>query len=120
MNNRLPLYGIRLESESGVIVDNFSFRGISGTEFASIDTSLLHSVAAANIYDLFIFQYGVNVLYRPNDTANGYYHRRFVGTPRTITTTTAPANRRKSDRKVSGKKQFFWAHPPVDKCRSGG
>lgn len=80
LNNRLPLYGISLESESGVIVDNFSFRGISGTEFASIDTSLLNSVAAANIYDLFIFQYGVNVLYRPNDINFNWYARTLLPT----------------------------------------
>ncbi|UEG51272.1 hypothetical protein LK994_07290 [Ferruginibacter lapsinanis] len=74
-NNNLPLYGISLESESGVIVDNFSFRGISGTEFASIDTTLLNSIAEANLYDLFIFQYGVNVLYRPNDVNFNWYAR---------------------------------------------
>lgn len=71
----LPLYGISFESASGVIVDNFSFRGISGTEFGSIDSTFLNSIAETNMYDLFIFQYGVNVLYHPNDINFNWYAR---------------------------------------------
>jgi len=68
-----PVYGISFESDSGIFVDNFSFRGITGIEFASIDSSFLRSIAATNPYDLIIFQYGVNLLFRPNDKNFSWY-----------------------------------------------
>jgi lysophospholipase L1-like esterase len=74
-DSQLPIYGISFETASGVIVDNFSFRGISGVEFATIDSAFLNAVASENKYDLLIFQYGVNVLYRPNDTNFSWYAR---------------------------------------------
>ncbi|MCZ2458279.1 MAG: hypothetical protein LC128_01520 [Chitinophagales bacterium] len=72
---QLPVYGISFESGSGVILDNFSFRGITGLEFAKVDSSFLTSIAAANPYDLIIFQYGVNLLFRPNDKNFNWYAR---------------------------------------------
>lgn len=69
----IPIYGISFESENGIIVDNFSFRGISGIEFSSIDNDMLSAIAAENDYDLIIFQYGVNVLYKPNDINFNWY-----------------------------------------------
>ena len=72
-DNRLPVYGISFETGSGIIVDNFSFRGISGVEFGTIDTSFLSSVAKENNYDLIILQYGVNVLFKPNDRNFNWY-----------------------------------------------
>jgi len=74
-DNRLPIYGISFETESGIIVDNFSFRGISGVEFNAIDTNFLDAIAANNNYDLLVFQYGVNVLFRPNDKNFNWYAR---------------------------------------------
>ncbi len=74
-DSRLPLYGISFETASGIIVDNFSFRGISGVEFNAIDTGFLSAVAASNHYDLLVFQYGVNVLFRPNDKNFNWYAR---------------------------------------------
>jgi hypothetical protein len=74
-DNRLPVYGISFETESGIIVDNFSFRGISGVEFNAIDSNFLKAVAANNNYDLLVFQYGVNVLFRPNDKNFNWYAR---------------------------------------------
>lgn len=70
---QLPIYGISFETNSGVIVDNFSFRGITGIEFARLDSSFLCSIAENNPYDLIIFQYGVNVLFRPNDKNFNWY-----------------------------------------------
>ena len=70
---KLPVYGVSFESESGILVDNFSFRGISGVEFSYIDSAFLSTIAKANPYDLIIFQYGVNVLFRPNDTNFNWY-----------------------------------------------
>ena len=78
-DERLPVYGISFESESGVIVDNFSFRGISGIELNKLDTSFLNAVNNAGpYYDLVVFQYGVNVLYHPNDVNFGWYKTLFL------------------------------------------
>lgn len=71
----LPLFGLSFESDHGVIVDNFSFRGISGLELGKINSNLLKEINEQNPYDLIIFQYGVNVLYKPNDTNFSWYKR---------------------------------------------
>jgi len=71
----LPVYGISFESPSGIIVDNFSFRGITGVEFSRVDADFLKAIAANNAYDLIIFQYGVNLLFRPNDRNFNWYAR---------------------------------------------
>lgn len=72
---KLPLYGLSFESEYGVIVDNFSFRGISGLEFARINADFLRTIDEENPYDLIIFQYGVNVMYKPDDINFNWYKR---------------------------------------------
>ena len=72
-NSSLPVYGISFESPSGVFVDNFSFRGITGIEFARVDSVFMKAIAANNPYDLIIFQYGVNLLFRPNDRNFNWY-----------------------------------------------
>ncbi len=69
----VPYYGVSFESDNGVIVDNFSFRGITGVEFKKIDESFLKAVQAQNHYDLIVMQYGVNLLFRPDDTDYSYY-----------------------------------------------
>lgn len=71
----MPLYGVSFESENGVIVDNFSFRGITGVELAKIDVEFLQAVQAENPYDLIILQYGVNLLFRAKDTDYSYYEK---------------------------------------------
>jgi len=76
-DNSIPVYGVSFESESGVIIDNFSYRGITGIELSKIETTLLESIATNNPYDLIIFQYGVNLLFRPNDLNFNYYERAF-------------------------------------------
>lgn len=76
-DNSIPVYGVSFESESGVILDNFSYRGITGIELSKIETTLLESIAKNNPYDLIIFQYGVNLLFRPNDVNFNYYERAF-------------------------------------------
>ncbi|MEI6948677.1 hypothetical protein V9K67_15900 [Paraflavisolibacter sp. H34] len=62
---RAPIYGFSFEGDSGVYVDNFSFRGIIGTELAHLDSSLLGTISRVRSYDLIIFQYGPNLLYKP-------------------------------------------------------
>lgn len=73
--SRLPVYGISFESPSGIIVDNFSFRGITGVELARIDSSFLRAIEEENPYDLIVFQYGVNLLFRPKDRDFSWYGR---------------------------------------------
>ena len=72
-DSKLPVYGISMEPESGVIVDNFSFRGISGVELAKLDSSFLSTLAAEDNYDLVVLEYGANILYRPNDMDYSWY-----------------------------------------------
>ena len=77
-DSNLPMYGVSFESPSGVFVDNFSFRGISGFELNGIDTSFLKTIDQNNPYDVIILGYGVNVLYRPNDL-NFEWYRKLIG-----------------------------------------
>jgi hypothetical protein len=72
-NEKLPLYGISFESESGIFVDNFPFRGVSGIELARIDSAFLCAIAENNPYDLIVIQYGVNLLFKPNETDFAWY-----------------------------------------------
>ncbi len=74
-NDRLPIYGVTFETASGIVLDNFSFRGITGIEFAKIDSIFLRAIAENHPYDLLIFQYGVNLLFRPNDKNFTWYAR---------------------------------------------
>jgi len=76
-SSKLPVFGMSFESESGIIVDNFSFRGISGIELAKVKDELLASISKNNAYDLIVFQYGVNLLFRPNDMNFNYYAKAF-------------------------------------------
>lgn len=72
-NSAAPQYGVSIESDNGIIIDNFSFRGITGVEFKKIDEDFLKAVQAKNHYDLIVMQYGVNLLFRPDDTDYSYY-----------------------------------------------
>jgi lysophospholipase L1-like esterase len=74
-NDQFPVYGLSFESENGVIVDNFSFRGITGIELAAMDSAFLKAINETNPYDLIVFQYGVNLLFRPNDKNFNWYAR---------------------------------------------
>lgn len=74
-DSRLPIYGVSFEPLSGVIVDNFSFRGSRGDEYKSLDSNFLQTIAQENPYDLIVFQYGVNVLFRANDKNFTWYAR---------------------------------------------
>lgn len=69
------LYGVSFESEYGVIVDNFSFRGVSGSEFRKLDPTFMEAIQKANHYDLIILHYGANLIYRPGDNNFEFYDR---------------------------------------------
>ena len=70
---RMALYGLSLEPEYGVMIDNFSFRGISGFELGKFDAALLDEISQSGVYDLIVIQYGVNVMFRPLDKNYDYY-----------------------------------------------
>ncbi len=69
-----PIYGVSSEPQSGIILDNFSFRGITGVELKKINNDLLSEINRSGYYDLIVFQYGVNLMFRPNDTNYDYYY----------------------------------------------
>ena len=75
-NNSTPVFGISIEPENGIIIDNFSFRGITEVELRKIQNQLLDEINAASTYDLIIFQYGVNLLYSPElNNFDNYYSK---------------------------------------------
>ncbi|MFZ4105309.1 hypothetical protein [Flavobacterium sp.] len=69
-----PIYGVSSEPQSGIILDNFSFRGITGVELKKINNDLLAEISRSGYYDLIVFQYGLNLMFRPNDTNYDYYY----------------------------------------------
>lgn len=64
------LYGVALESNQGVIVDNFSMRGSSGTSLGSIPSSVLREFAVYRPYDLIILHFGLNVASEKSQAGN--------------------------------------------------
>ncbi len=73
----VPVYGLSLESDSGIIIDNFSFRGSSGTYFKECPEPLLTQFREYLPYDLIIFQYGINVANNKN-TDYSWYERQML------------------------------------------
>ncbi len=67
--NNLPVYGVSLETESGVILDNFSLRGNSGAGLLNIRQDMLRQFQEHLDYDLVVLQFGLNVL---NPTLRDY------------------------------------------------
>lgn len=57
----LPIYGVSFESDSGIVLDNFSFRGNSGLTLTSIPYKYMQLLASKMNYDLIILHYGLNV-----------------------------------------------------------
>lgn len=70
-----PFYGVSFEGDSGVYVDNFSFRGISGIELGKLKKTLIQEMQSAHPYDLVILQYGANILFKPKLTDYSWYSR---------------------------------------------
>lgn len=79
-SNAIPVYGAAFEADSGIVLDNFSFRGISGTELNYFSEEYLRQVQAARPYDLMIFHYGPNLLFKPNITDFSWYTRKMLPT----------------------------------------
>lgn len=68
----LPLYGVSLESETGIVLDNFAARGNSGVLLAGISGGMLVQFDSLMQYDLIILQYGLNVINAEMEDYNWY------------------------------------------------
>ncbi|MBK6948213.1 MAG: hypothetical protein IPH16_09275 [Haliscomenobacter sp.] len=60
--NNLAVYGVSMETEHGVILDNFSLRGNSGAGLLNIRPEMLRQFQEHLDYDLVALQFGLNVL----------------------------------------------------------
>ncbi len=60
--NDLSVYALSMESDTGVFVDNLSFRGNSGLPLTKISQQVLNEFDQENNYDLIILQYGMNAV----------------------------------------------------------
>lgn len=54
-------YGMAMDGNQGIVVDNFSLRGSSGLSLRTIPAEALSDFNAQRPYDLIILQYGLNV-----------------------------------------------------------
>lgn len=54
-------YGMAMDGDRGMIVDNFSLRGSSGLTLRNVPTKMMSAFNACRPYDLIILQYGLNV-----------------------------------------------------------
>jgi lysophospholipase L1-like esterase len=66
------VFGISLESDNGVLVDNIPLRGSSGTEFARFNQQFLKEILALLNTKLIILQFGVNAI--PNVVKSYRYY----------------------------------------------
>jgi hypothetical protein len=55
------IYGVSIESDSGVIVDNYAFRGNSGIALGKVPNNVYEGFDKLLNYDLIILHYGLNV-----------------------------------------------------------
>jgi lysophospholipase L1-like esterase len=69
-------YGVSLDCNSGVVIDNMPFRGSSGTEFVRLNREILQKQFQQLNVKFIILQYGVNVV--PHVISDyKYYERQF-------------------------------------------
>ncbi|MFV0469766.1 MAG: hypothetical protein ACK5MK_12660 [Dysgonomonas sp.] len=74
----IPFYGVNIDSDNGVYVDNFSMRGNSGLPLATLNKELMNSFDSALNYDLIIIHYGANLLgYKSKDYS--WYEKKMYG-----------------------------------------
>ena len=60
--SNLPIFGLSVESESGIVVDNFPSRSNSGTNLVKIPADVLNEFDSFLDYDLIVLQFGLNVV----------------------------------------------------------
>ena len=71
------IYGISIESEKGVVVDNIAQRGSAGLEFTMVGKRNLKEIYDKLKPDLFILQYGLNVVRNVREEYS-YYKNGFL------------------------------------------
>ncbi|MDA3953942.1 MAG: hypothetical protein PF485_09860 [Bacteroidales bacterium] len=77
------IYGIALDDNSGVAVDNIPLRGSSGTDFTRTDLAFLRSMYQELNTKLIILQFGVNLV--PYETKDyTYYEKQFYKQLKTL------------------------------------
>ena len=54
-------YGLFMEGNQGIVLDNLSLRGSSGLSVRTIPEATLHAFGEVRPYDLIVLQYGLNV-----------------------------------------------------------
>jgi lysophospholipase L1-like esterase len=62
ISTQTPIFGVSLESEKGVILDNFSLRGNSGLPLMHVQHDVLQAFDSLLDYDLLVFQFGINIV----------------------------------------------------------
>lgn len=65
-------YGLAMDGDRGVAVDNFSLRGSSGLSLRSIPAQMLKEFNEQRPYDLIILQYGLNIATPRGKKYDGY------------------------------------------------
>lgn len=70
----LDIFGFSMESDSGVFVDNFSFRGNSGMPIVKVAQSVYSGTNTCLNYDLVVLEYGLNAV-NPKVTDFSWYER---------------------------------------------
>jgi|WetSurMetagenome_2_1015567.scaffolds.fasta_scaffold28784_2 hypothetical protein len=73
-SSEITIYGLNLESPTGIMVDNIALRGLSSPEFTKIDTIRLQQMARLLNPSFIIMQYGVNVV--PNMTSDYSFYKK--------------------------------------------
>ena len=71
------IYGISIESENGVVVDNIPQRGSAGLEFTMVDKDNLRESFEKLSPDLFILHYGLNIVKNVRDDYS-YYQKGLI------------------------------------------
>ena len=54
-------YGVTMDENEGIVLDNYSLRGTSGLSLRSVPLHMLQQLNALRPYDLIVLQYGLNV-----------------------------------------------------------
>ncbi len=70
------IYGLALDAQFGIAVDNLPFRGSSGSEFTRLDYNQLREMLKKLNPGLIIIQFGVNIV--PHQVKNYDYYERIM------------------------------------------
>ena len=57
----MPIYGFSFESDHGVVLDNYSFRGSNGINLLNVSLGVIREIQDQTPFDLIVLQYGNNV-----------------------------------------------------------